>query len=107
MVKRGDVLWATLEEPFGRRPVCVVTRTAAIASLYSVMCAPITRRIRGIRSEVVVGPCEGLPDWSTISCDNLILVSHSELQESPVGSLDSLRSRQLDLALGYALGIDA
>ncbi len=67
----------------------------------------VLSRTRGIRSEVVVGPREGLPDWSTISCDNLILVSHSELQESPVGSLDSLRSRQLDIALGYALGSDA
>lgn len=34
--------------------MCVVTQNAAAAVLTSVTCAPITRAVRGIRSEVEV-----------------------------------------------------
>ncbi|NBV26435.1 MAG: type II toxin-antitoxin system PemK/MazF family toxin [Actinobacteria bacterium] len=46
MVKRGDIVWADLGDTAGRRPVCIVTRDAAIEVLAAVTCAPITRTIR-------------------------------------------------------------
>ncbi|MBK9178395.1 MAG: hypothetical protein IPM45_02275 [Acidimicrobiales bacterium] len=36
--------------------MCVLARDAAIQVLTAVACAPITRTIRGIRSEVELGP---------------------------------------------------
>jgi mRNA interferase MazF len=66
---RGELYWAELGPPAGRRPVCVLTRDAAIAVLQTVTCAPITRTIRGIRSEVEVGRQQGLTETSVISCD--------------------------------------
>ncbi|MHB1533758.1 MAG: type II toxin-antitoxin system PemK/MazF family toxin [Acidimicrobiales bacterium] len=83
MVERGDIVWADLGPPAGRRPVgvltrdaavAVLTRDAAVAVLTAITCAPITRTIRGIRSEVEVGPAQGLPEQSVISCDNLITI---------------------------------
>ena len=38
-----------LGPPAGRRPVCVLTRDAAVDALTTVICAPITRTVRGIR----------------------------------------------------------
>lgn len=105
MVKRGDVYWADLGEPAGRRPVCVVTRDAAIEVLTSVTCAPITRTIRGIRSEVVVGPDEGLPEASVVTCDNLVTLPKSILDRERVGQLNLERTAALDQALRYALDI--
>ena len=105
MVARGDIIWADLGPPAGRRPVCVLTRDAAIDVLAAVTCAPITRTIRGIRSEVAVGKGEGLPESSVISCDNLITIPREVLDGEPVGHLD-LRARiGLDQALRYALDI--
>ena len=72
MVTRNDIVWADLGPPAGRRPVCVLTRDAAISVLTAVTCAPITRTIRGIRSEVEIGPDQGLPERRVISCDNVI-----------------------------------
>jgi hypothetical protein len=46
---------ADLGRPAGRRPICVLTRDAAIAVLAAITCAPITWTIGGIRSEVEVG----------------------------------------------------
>lgn len=105
MVARGDVIWADLGPPAGRRPVCVLTRDAAIEVLTGLTCAPITRTIRGIQSEVEVGPAEGLPEPSVISCDNLITVPAAVLDRDPVGRLDLDARTRLDRALRYALDI--
>ncbi|MGC8514367.1 MAG: type II toxin-antitoxin system PemK/MazF family toxin [Acidimicrobiales bacterium] len=105
MVERGDIVWADLGPPAGRRPVCVLTRDAAIAVLTSITCAPITRTMRGIRSEVEVGPGDGLADQGVISCDNLITIPTSLLDSEPVGHLDLDTLIRLDRALRYALDI--
>ncbi len=98
-------MWADLGPPAGRRPVCVLTREAAIEVLTSVTCAPITRTIRGIRTEVAVGVEEGLPVDSVISCDNVITIPKGKLDETPVGRIGTAKRAALDRALRYALDI--
>lgn len=85
--------------------MCVVTRDAAIEVLNAVTCAPITRTIRGIRSEVEVGLDEGLPAASVITCDNLITIPKDLLDDDASGHLDLTGRVQLDQALRYALDI--
>lgn len=105
MVARNDIFWADLGPPAGRRPVCVLTRDAAIPFLNSVTCAPITRTIRGIRSEVDLDVEHGLPEACVISCDNVITVPLDLLNDEPVGHLDEKTRAALDRALRYALDI--
>jgi mRNA interferase MazF len=105
VVERGDIIWADLGPPAGRRPVCVLTRDAAIAVLTAITCAPITRTIRGIRSEVELGSAHGLPDQSVISCHSLITVPTALLDSEAVGHLDLDSRIRLDQALRYALDI--
>jgi mRNA interferase MazF len=105
VVVRGDVVWADLGPQAGRRPVCVLTRNAAIDVLLSLTCAPITRTIRGIRSEVRVGRREGLPATSVITCDNLVTIGKARLDEESVGHLGREKRLELDRALRYALDI--
>jgi mRNA interferase MazF len=105
VVARNDIYWADLGPPAGKRPVCVLTRDAAIAVLDRVTCAPITRTIRGISSEVEVGPDHGLPTNAAITCDNLITISLTALDPEPVGQLDPASRVSLDRALRYALDI--
>jgi mRNA interferase MazF len=85
--------------------VCVLTRDAALAVLTAVTCAPITRTIRGIRSEVDVGIAEGLPEPSVISCDNVITIPFVSVDDHAVGHLDVRARADLDRALRYALDI--
>ncbi|MFH1331534.1 MAG: type II toxin-antitoxin system PemK/MazF family toxin [Actinomycetota bacterium] len=105
MVARNEVYWADLGPPAGRRPVCVLTRTAAIRVLQAVTCAPITRTIRGISSEVEVGLAEGLPQAGVITCDNIITIPKTALEPEPVGVLDLGKRAELDRALRFALDI--
>lgn len=85
--------------------MCVLTRDAAISVLRSVTCAPITRTRRGIRSEVEVGPQQGLPEVRAISCDNVVTIPQTTLDRQPVGGLDEVKRVELDRALRYALDI--
>ncbi len=85
--------------------MCVVTRDAGIEVLRSIVCVPITRTTRGIRSEVEVGADEGLPETSVINCDTALTILKSELDARPVGNLDVAKRAALDGALRYALDI--
>jgi len=105
VVARSEIYWADLGPPAGRRPVCALTRDAAIGVLATVTCAPITRTIRGIRSEVELGPEHGLPEVSAISCDNLLTMPQAALDPAPIGRLGPVKRAELDRALRYALDI--
>ncbi len=85
--------------------MCVLTRDAAIEVLTAVTCAPITRTTRRVRSEVPVGPDQGLPEPSVISCDNVITVPLADLDPEPLGHLDEVTRAELDRAIRYALDI--
>jgi mRNA interferase MazF len=70
VVRRGGVY--CLEHPgWGRRPVLVLTREAAIPVLKRVTIASITRTIRGIPTEVVLDEHDGMPVRCVVSLDNL------------------------------------
>jgi mRNA interferase MazF len=73
--------------------------------LHTVTCAPITRTIRGIRSEVEVGAQQGLPETSVIACDNVVTVPKAVLDVHAAGHLDETKRAEVDRALRYALDI--
>jgi mRNA interferase MazF len=104
-MKRGEVYWADLPPPAGRRPVLIVTRTSALRYRAALTIAPVTRRIRGIPSEVPVGASQGLHHESVANCDSLLTVDKRILGREPAGVLSRQGIRQLDKALRYALGI--
>jgi mRNA-degrading endonuclease toxin of MazEF toxin-antitoxin module len=73
VVTRGEVWW--YEHPdAGRRPYLVMTRPEAIPVLNQVLAVPATRTIRGIATEVEVGPAEGMPGACALAVDNLSLI---------------------------------
>ena len=75
-MRRGDVWW--VEHPsVGRRPHLVLTRDAAIERLTRVLGVPATRTVRGIPTEVELGPEDGLPDRCVLSFDNIRVVRKS------------------------------
>lgn len=75
---RGQVWWGEIED-VGRRPFLVMTRSAAIPVLNSVLAAPVTRTIRGIPSELRLGTEDGMPTECVASFDNLRVVPQAYL----------------------------
>jgi mRNA interferase MazF len=69
VVKRGEVWW--YEDPSaGRRPFLILTRDAAIPVLNQVIAVPATRTIRGIPTEVPLGPDDGMPAGCVLTLDS-------------------------------------
>ncbi|MGI9079412.1 MAG: type II toxin-antitoxin system PemK/MazF family toxin [Acidimicrobiales bacterium] len=87
------------------RPVLVLTREAVRPHLTRVTVAPITTTIRGLSTEVPVGPVNGLDHDSVVSCDNILTVPTSALGRhvghlfpaQEVGLADAIRAA-FDLA---------
>lgn len=79
-MNRGEVWWLE-HEVLGRRPACVLTRQTAIPVLRSVVVVTATRTVRGIDSELVLGPEDGMPTECVLSFDNLATVPKSLLTE--------------------------
>lgn len=104
-VRRGEVYWADLPSPAGRRPVLVLTRDATLRVLNKVTVAPLTSMIRGLDSELVVGGAEGVPKPSVVSLDNILTVPRQLLDGDALGALGAERIPELDRALRYALQI--
>jgi len=100
-MRQYEIWWADLPAPVGRRPVLLLTRSAAYAYLNKVIVAGITRTIRGIPQEVPVGEPEGLVP-SVANFDNIHVVA-KHLLSSRIGVLSATREREVKRALGYAL----
>jgi len=56
------------------RPVLILTREVVRPHLSRVTVAPITSSIRGLSTEVPVGPANGLDHDCVVSCDNIVTV---------------------------------
>ena len=99
--QRGEVWWGELED-VGRRPFLVMTRSSAIPVLNSVLAAPITRTVRNIPTEVLLGPDDGMPTECAASFDNLRVVPKAYLVER-LCSLDVTRLVEACRALRSAV----
>jgi mRNA interferase MazF len=105
-VRRGEVWWADLPPPHGRRPVVLLTRDEAYAVRASVTVAPVTTRVRGIPVEVALGEAEGLRRSCVADLDVVTTISKARLLER-AGALGPDKAAALDVALRFALGLDA
>lgn len=103
-MNRGEVWWVERPEA-GRRPHLILTRHNAVAVLNSVIAAPATSTIRGLPTEVRLGPEDGLPQECVLSLDNVTLIRKSAL-DSRICRLSAQRMREVCKALAIATGCD-
>jgi mRNA interferase MazF len=102
MVSRGDICWLEHEEE-GRRPALVLTRDEVIPAMRKVTIAYLTRTVRGIPTEVRLGPDDGMPEECVVTLDNLRTV-HRVLLADPITSLAGKRMDEVCRALAIATG---
>lgn len=103
-MRRGEIWWARLASPAGRRPVALVSRDAAYLIRSSVTVAEVSTVVRAIPSEVTLGTRDGMPRPCVINTDNLVTIPKA-LLESHIASLSKAKLEQLDVALQFSLGL--
>ena len=91
--------------PDNLRPVVVLSRDDALAVLHTALVVPVTSTIRGIPSEVVLGPEDGPKHVSAASLDHVQTVEKDRLKRY-LGRVRPERLRALCAALAIAAGCD-
>lgn len=102
---RGEIWMFRFGPPDKQRPVLILTRSDMIGVLHTVTVAPLTRTIRGVPSEVVVGPESGLKEPSAINLHHLVTVPRAGLRRF-VGVVSPAVLAQVRGALLFALGFE-
>ena len=102
-IARGEIWLYAFPRPDRTRPVLVLTRQEIIGHLRTVTVAPLTSTIRGIASEVVVGPESGLKRPSAINLDHVATVPRAGLRRY-VGAVTPSVMEEVGGALWFALG---
>jgi mRNA interferase MazF len=99
-VVRGEVWWASV--PGGERPVLVLTRDPVVDRIGGVVVAACTRTIRGVHSELRLGPDDGMPEACVASFDNLHTVRRQAFR-ARITQLSPARMREACDVLTHAL----
>lgn len=104
VVDRGEIWWAALPEPVGRRPVLLLSRSSAYAVRTSVTVAPLTRTIRSIPSEVKLGKSDGLDVACVVNLDDIQTIRKTVLVER-VTRLSGEKLEKVAQAVDFSLGL--
>jgi mRNA interferase MazF len=105
-VRRGEVWWAELPEPAGRRPVVLLSRDDAYAIRALVTVAPVTTRTRGIPVEVPLGKGDGMQRKCAVNLDTITTIPKAVLKNR-LTSLSAEKVRAVDEAIRFALAMGA
>jgi mRNA interferase MazF len=104
-MRRGEIWWAELEPPAGRRPVVLLSRDEAYAVRSLIIVAPITTRIRHIASEVLLGTDDGMTRDCVANLDTITTIPKDCLRDR-LTSLSPQKLKEVEAAIHFALGLD-
>ena len=103
-MRRGEVWWAELPAPLGRRPVVLLSRDEAYAIRNAVTVAEVTTTMRGIPVEVSLGLEDGLPKKCVVNLDSIATI-RKELLSERITILRNEKIEQINAAIKFALSI--
>ncbi len=103
-MRRGEIWWADLSGPVGKRPVVLLSRDESYAVRRLVTVAPVTTRIRNIPVEVPLGPEDGLPRRCVVNLDTITTIDQSILREL-ITRLTDTKIEKIEEAIIFALGL--
>jgi mRNA interferase MazF len=78
-LSRGEIRWYTFRPPDKRRPVLILTRSDVIDQLNEIIVARATRNIRGLTTEVVLSPEDGMPVLCALNLDHVSLAQRDRI----------------------------
>lgn len=104
IMDRSEVWWADLPAPAGRRPVLILTRSAAVAVRNQVVVAQVTTTIHSLPSEVRLSRADGMARDCVVNCDVLLTVPKDRLT-GRITRLSPQRMNEVHQALKFAMQI--
>ena len=103
-MRRGEVWWAELASPVGKRPVLLLSRDSAYSVRISVTVAIVTRTIRNIPVEVLLGQEDGMPAKCVVNLDDILTIPMSKLTDR-ITTLSMEKMNEVVKAISFALDL--
>lgn len=103
-MRRGDVYWVRFPSPAGKRPAVLVSREEAYSIKSRITVVPVSRTVRGIPTEVRLGPSDGLPKVGVANADEIVTIP-VRLLDDRIATLSRTKIEALDDALRFALAL--
>ena len=103
-MKKGEVWWADLPPPVGRRPVVLLSRDEAYSVRNAVTVAEVTQTIRDIPVGVILTPKDGLPKKCVVNLDTIVTIQKKLLRER-ICLLKEDKIKQINTAVKFALDL--
>ena len=104
-MRRGDVYWVQFPAPVGMRPAILITRDEAYSVRTRCTVVPVTRTVRGIPTEVRLGPGDGLPKAGAANADEIVTIPIDILRDR-ISTISAAKTRELDAAIRFAIALD-
>ena len=104
-MQRGEVWWAELPLPAGKRPVLLLSRDKAIQVRQFAIVAQITRTIRDIPTEIYLDQGDGMPRICVVNTDVLLTIRKALLTRR-ICSLSYEKMESVNQAVKFALALD-
>ena len=103
-MRRGEIYWVRFPKPAGTRPAVLVSRDEAYSVRTRVTVVPVSRTVRGIPTEVRLGPGDGLPKAGAANADEIVTIPR-DLLVRRIAGLNRPKLTELDEAIRFALGL--
>jgi mRNA interferase MazF len=100
-MQRGEIWFAAT--PGGDRPVLILTRDPVADRIGSVVVAALTRTVRGVVSELLLTPADGVPTDCVVNFDNIHTIPRTTFRRR-VTTLSPNRTAQACRTLQAATG---
>jgi mRNA interferase MazF len=100
-MQRGEIWFAAT--PGGDRPVLILTRDPVADRIGSVVVAALTRTVRGVVSELLLTPADGVPTDCVVNFDNVHTIPRTTFRRR-VTTLSPNRMAQACRTLQAATG---
>src|SRR6266550_1821585 len=104
-MKRGEVWWADLPPPIGRRPVLLLSRDSMPAGRGEITVAYVTSTIRQREVEVLLTTADGMPRSCVVNLDSINTIAKSKLR-GLICSLSAVKMDAVKAAIQVALDLD-
>src|SRR4030065_1069958 len=101
---KGEIWWANLPSPIGKRPVVLLSRDEEYSVRNAVTVAEVTSTIRNIPIEVNLGIEDGLPKKCVINLDTMITI-RKELLTEKIADLVPEKIDKVNKAIKFALDL--
>lgn len=103
-MRRGEVWWAELPPPAGRRPVVLLSRDSAYIVRTSVTVGVVTRTVRDIPVEVPLDTNDGMPRDCVVNLDDILTIPKARLVER-ITTLSTEKIALVAKAIAFALDL--